>query len=202
MCCCQTESDMTAQAHKQYKNRAIRSVPSQNIKKIILVRRLLLIEFVLNRFCPKWCAILVGTKKCWHCQRPRDRIQFGEAAVPVEQVELVLLCRRVRSVLWVVVPNCLYPLRKKNFVVVSATPSGTQDPREALESVSENEPHTFRDIVRHCVALSFVKLFFARSQSLCLDKQKVSCWKNCLVVRGVHVRTRKLTLSGRLRVCE
>ena len=45
---------------------------------------------------------------------------------------------------------------KMKSVVVSATPSGTQDPRQALESVSEKEPHTFHDIVRHCAALSVV----------------------------------------------
>ena len=42
----------------------------------------------------------------------------------------------------------------KNFVVVSAAPSGTQDPRQALELVSDKGTHTFHDIVRDCVALS------------------------------------------------
>ena len=74
---------------KQNKKRVIRSVLRKNIRSVILPRRILLIKFVLNRFCQIWCAILVGRRTCWHRQRPRDRIQFGEAAVPVQQVELV-----------------------------------------------------------------------------------------------------------------
>ena len=115
-------------------------------------------------------------RTCWHRQRPRDRIQFGEAAVPVGSSS------RIVSIL----------SRKKNFVVVSATSSGTHDPRQALESVSEKEPHTFHNIVRHCVALSVVNCFFALSQSPRLDKLTVSCWKHCLVVRRVHVRAGSL----------
>ena len=57
-------------------------------------------------------------------------------------------------ILWVVVSSCLYLLQnEKNFVVVvPVTPLGTEDPRQALESVSEEGPHTFLEIVGNCVA--------------------------------------------------
>ena len=42
---------------------------------------------------------------------------------------------------------------KTNFVVVSATLLGTQDPRQAFESVSEEGPYTFLVFLGHCVAL-------------------------------------------------
>ena len=62
-------------------------------------------------------------------------------------------------ILWVVVSSCLY----KNFVVVvPATPSGTQDPRQALAPVSEEGPHTFLEIVQHCVAFSVINCFSHR----------------------------------------
>ena len=73
-----------------------------------------------------------------------NRMQCGEAVVPVswlvEQVVLVFLLRTDKN------------LVKTNFVVVSATLLGTQDPRQALESVSQEQPRTFLEIVRHCVA--------------------------------------------------
>ena len=73
-----------------------------------------------------------------------NRMQCGEAVVPVswpvEQVVLVFLLRTEKMV-------------KTNFVVVSATLLGTQDPRQAFESVSEEGPYTFLEILGHCVAL-------------------------------------------------
>ena len=66
--------------------------------------------------------------------RPTDSVLL------VEQVVLMFLLRTVKK------------LVKKNFVVVSATLLGTQDPRQALESVSQEQPRTFLEIVRHCVA--------------------------------------------------
>ena len=42
---------------------------------------------------------------------------------------------------------------KTNFVGgVKQTLLGTQDPRQVLESVSQEQPRTFLEIVRHCVA--------------------------------------------------
>ena len=60
----------------------------------------------------------LGERTCWHRQRPRNRIKFGEPAVPVsqfvEQVGLVLLLRTGKSwSLWVVVSSCPYFLREE-----------------------------------------------------------------------------------------
>ena len=72
-------------------------------------------------------------------------MQCGEAVFPeswfIEQVLLVFLFRTGKLV-------------RTNFVVVSATLSGPEDPRHAPESVSEEGPHAFLELVRHCVALS------------------------------------------------
>ena len=46
-----------------------------------------------------------------------------------------------------------FKMVKTNFVVVSATLLGTQDPRQAFPAVSEEGPQTFLEHVRHCVAL-------------------------------------------------
>ena len=44
---------------------------------------------------------------------------------------------------------------KTNFVVVSATLLGTQDPRQAFESVSEEGPYTFLEILGHVLLCLF-----------------------------------------------
>ena len=90
---------------------------------------------------------------CSHRQRLRDRIQFDGAAVPVswfvEQEKWVFLWRTgTMMVLRVVVSSCLHLLPKeKIFVVLSVTPWSTQDPSQALESVSEGGLHTFHEMV-------------------------------------------------------
>ena len=56
----------------------------------------MVLENDVGQFLPHVvCDLSWHTKTCWHRQRLRDRIQFGEAAVSeawfVEQVELVVL---------------------------------------------------------------------------------------------------------------
>ena len=56
----------------------------------------MVLENDVRQFLPHVvCDLSWHTKTCWHRQRLRDRIQFGEAAVSVawfvEQVELVVL---------------------------------------------------------------------------------------------------------------
>ena len=122
-----------------------------------------------------------------------NRMQCGEAVVPVswlvEQVVLVFLLRTEKKMV------------KTNFVVVSATLLGTQDPRQALESVSQEQPRTFLEILGYCVALPVFNYCSHRSNhfaTTCVKK----CWKHYSIVRRVPVCTWKLTSSGRLRLCE
>ena len=109
----------------------------------------------------------------------RDRIQFDGAAVPVswfvEQEKLVFLWRTgTMMVLRVVVSSCLHLLpTEKMFVVVSVTPWSTQDPSQALESVSEGRTaHVSRNGLTLCCFVC-CQLFFAPSQSLLHDMLKV-----------------------------
>ena len=61
-------------------------------------------------------------------------------------------------IVWVVVSSCL----QKNFVVVVfVTPSGTPDPRQALELAPEEGPHKFLEIC-NCGAFSVVNCFSHR----------------------------------------
>ena len=76
----------------------------------------------------KYCVrSQLGQRTCWHRQRPRDRIQFGEAAVSVswfvELVEFVFLLRTGKS--WSVGSWCPVVSMSSEMtcvVLVSATP--------------------------------------------------------------------------------
>ena len=73
---------------KRHKNRVIQSVIWDETRNVIVPRRMSFIEFcsetTLNSFFRILFSILVGRERtCWHRQRPRNRIKFGEPAVPV-----------------------------------------------------------------------------------------------------------------------
>ena len=145
---------------------------------------------------PCLCSICVETKEhagIISCRA--SRMQCGEAVVPVSRlVEQVSVSASVE--------NTLKKLLKTNFVVVSATLSGTQGRKQALASVSEEGPHTFLEIVRHCVASFVFNCCSHRPNHYATTCLNVACWKHHLIVRRVHVCTWKHTSSGRLRVCE
>ena len=77
----------------------IRSVLWEHVRNVILPRRMLLIVcfFFFDSLMTNIVCNLDGDTTCWHRQRPRDRIQFCGAAVPVswfvEPPEFVLLSR-------------------------------------------------------------------------------------------------------------
>ena len=90
-----------------------------------------LLSFALKQLgtaSPKYCVrSQLGQRTCWHRQRPRDRIQFGEAAVSVswfvELVEFVLLWRTGKS--WSIGSWCPVVSMSSEMtcvVFVSATP--------------------------------------------------------------------------------
>ena len=126
----------------------------------------------------------------WHRQLPRNRMQFGGAAVPVswsvEQVELVLLSRtRNMLIWWVVVLSCLYFLRREEF--------RRGDVRNSFGH-TRSKVTTWIGFCTRCMKLFVlccfvsVHIFFHRHSHQNRDTFGPSGWKHCLVACRVHVR--------------
>ena len=87
-------------------------------------------------------------------------------------------------------------------MVVSATLLGTQDPRQALESVSEEGPYTFLEILGHCVALPVSNYCSLRSNhfaTTCKKKRLLETLFDCAQGPCLHVETHLVRTAATLR---
>ena len=130
----------------------------------------------------------------WHRQRPRDRIQFGEAAVPVEQVEC-LLGRRLELSL---------SSRERNFsqwCQQQHLGHARSKARKHLDQFLKKNRTRFTTLFK-IVLLGLLSIVVRIAPITAPRHAKVSCWNNCFVVLRAHVCMWKLTSLGRLRLCE